>query len=186
MVLWAMLNCWSVNIVCKVLNTFSTGLFQEDVIIASSVNKHIWKSSMLVYKDFLPYFLELQVFERCFVVWSESHSGYIYVFFFAVCKGLAKYWMRVLISFKLLVERSAIQNWGSSHIGKRNISLLRPVLVKILLTVIRVHSNIFIFIVCFYVAFDGFSKSFILKDLFCVLTKWSALSSTRIFDYHER
>ena len=138
MVLWPMLNRWSVSIVCKVRNTFSTGLFQEDIIIASSVNKHIWKYSMLVYKDFLPYFLELQVYERCFVVWSDSHSAYIYVFFFAVCKGSAKYWMRVLISFKLLVEQSAIQNWGSSHIGKRNISLLRPALVE-MLTVIRVH-----------------------------------------------
>ena len=43
MVLWAMVNCQSINIVVKILNTCSTGLFEEDIIIASSANKHIWK-----------------------------------------------------------------------------------------------------------------------------------------------
>ena len=32
--------------------------------------------------------------------------------------------MRVLISFKPFIERSVIQNWGSSHIDKQDISSL--------------------------------------------------------------
>ena len=41
-------------------------------------------------------------------------------------------------------------------------------------------SNIFLYIVCFYLPFDWFSKSFIYKDFFCFLTKRSALSPTGI------
>ena len=56
MVLWAMVNHQSISIVVEILNTCSTGLFEEDIFITSFANKQI----------FLPYFLAFLVYEQCF------------------------------------------------------------------------------------------------------------------------
>ena len=46
MVLWAMVNSWSISIAVKILNTHSTGLFEEGMVIASSANKQIFRNSL--------------------------------------------------------------------------------------------------------------------------------------------
>ena len=46
MVLWAMVNSWSISIAVKILNTHSTRLFEEGMVIASSANKQIFRNSL--------------------------------------------------------------------------------------------------------------------------------------------
>ena len=122
-----MVNRWSISIVVKILNTCSTGLLEEDIVIASSANKAIYGNSLLRCTKILSHvsWYSRWINNALIVVWSYSHSAYTFYSSKPVtCKGLVKCQMRVLISFKPFIERSVIQNWGSSHIDKQDISSL--------------------------------------------------------------
>ena len=117
----------SVSIVIKILNTRSTGLFGENIVIASSPYKEAFGNSLRQYTKVC---FHISCYSWCIadaliVVWSERLSVYIFRSSKpAACKGSVKCWTRVLISFKPLVEWSAIQNRGSSHIDEQNMSSL--------------------------------------------------------------
>ena len=80
MVLWAMVNFKFTSIVAKILNTRSTGLFEEDIVIASCLNKLIFGNSLRWYTKNFPH---ISWYCRCMnnsliVVWSEPWKMFFF------------------------------------------------------------------------------------------------------------
>ena len=116
MVLWAMVNHWPISIV-KILNICSARLFEEELSFPALLINRYLELLYVGIQRFSPICLGIPgVWMMLWLLFELRAIQCMYFLFFKTCscKGWVKCWMRVLISFKPLVEQLAIQKIQSA------------------------------------------------------------------------